>query len=202
MNKVVLRLGFYAAIIAFAATTGYVIVQILQVAGYLSYPLDAILIFIFSLCIALPFLLAILALHYSVAVEKKIWTHAALLFSVIYVTYVILNYVLQLTAVIPYPDHNPALEQTPHSLCWTLDALGYIFMGLATLIAVPVFRNYGYDKWVKWFFLANALMTPVITVIYFYPNFSIGLLLWGLPWCITAPGSMLLLAYYFRKKPG
>jgi hypothetical protein len=51
-----------------------------------------------------------------------------------------------------------------------------------------------------WFLLANALMTPVIATIYFYPTFSITLLLFGLPWAITAPGSMLLLALFFRKQ--
>jgi hypothetical protein len=53
---------------------------------------------------------------------------------------------------------------------------------------------------VKGFFLANALVTPVIAVVYFYPTFSIALLLFGLPWIITAPGSIILLACYFKSK--
>ncbi len=200
MNHVASKLGFYSAIIAFIAAAAYSVVQIFQVIGWLHYPMDAILIFGFSLFIALPFLLAILALHYTVAAEKKIWTHAALLFSVIYVVYVVLNYVVQLTAVIPHPDHDTVLEQTPHSLCWTLDALGYIFMGLANLVAIPAFGKSKIEKWVKGFFLANALVTPVIAVVYFYPTFSIALLLFGLPWIITAPGSIILLACYFKSK--
>jgi hypothetical protein len=72
-------------------------------------------------------------------------------------------------------------------------------MGLATLVAVPVFERQGFQKWVRNFFLANGLVTPVIAFVYFYPDFSDRLLLLGLPWVITAPASMLLLAIYFKK---
>ena len=51
MNTIVNRLGFYAGIIAFAANVGFVLVQILQLLGVLTYPYDEILIFTFSLSI-------------------------------------------------------------------------------------------------------------------------------------------------------
>jgi hypothetical protein len=91
------------------------------------------------------------------------------------------------------------LEQTPHSMFWDFDALGYIFMGLATLIAIPVFEKRGFQKWVRISFLANALVTPLITFVYFYPNFSDKLLMLGFPWAITAPLAMLMLALMFKK---
>ena len=116
-----------------------------------------------------------------------------------YATYVTLNYVVQLTAVIPYAAPNPVLVQTPHSLFWTVDALGYIALGLATLFAVPLFAKQGRQKWVRWFFSANGLIIPQFVIVYFYPNFSTTLLLLGLPWIVTAPGSMLLLALFFRS---
>ena len=72
-------------------------------------------------------------------------------------------------------------------------------MGFATLFAVPVFARQGIQRWLRWFFLANGLLTPVIAFVYFYPYFSIPLLLLGLPWLITGPGSMLLLALFFKK---
>ena len=205
MNNSTVKLGFYSALIAFIASVGYDVAQILQLAGYFKFPLDAILIFGFSLLIPIPFILAMLALHYSVSDDKKIWTHAALIFTVMYATYVTLNYVVQLATVIPMTlrgalDEVRILDQTPHSLFWDIDALGYIFMGLATLFAVPVFAKKGLEPWVKRFFLANALITPVIALVYFYPTFSITLLLLGSPWMITASGSMLFLALYFNRK--
>jgi hypothetical protein len=205
MNKSTVKLGFYSALLAFIASVGFDVAQTLQVVGYVNYPLDAILIYGFSLLIPIPFILAMLALHYSVSDDKKIWTHAALIFTVMYATYVTLNYVVQLATVIPMTlrgtlNEIRVLDQTPHSLFWDIDALGYIFMGFATLFAAPVFAKKGLELWTRRFFLANALITPVIVLVYFYPTFSYTLLILGSPWMITASGSMLFLALYFNRK--
>jgi len=192
------KFGFYSSLIAATACVGYAISQLLQVAGLITYPLDAVLIYGFSLGIAPPFLLSMLAFFYLAPVQKKFWANAALLFSLMYTIFVMLMYVVQLGAVIPYHMSDAALEVTPHSLFWTIDALGYINMGLATLFAVPVFEKHGYEKWLRLFFLAHGLITPVVALVYFYPVFSIGLLMLASPWILTAPGCMILLAIYFK----
>jgi len=204
MNKSIYKIGFWSGLIAFGATSAYVIVQLLQVAGVLHYPLDEILIYGTSLCIVIPFILEILALHYITPEEKKFWSHAALIFCIIYSVFVSANYVVQLATVIPMKlkgtsDEIRILEQTPHSLFWNFDALGYIFMGLATLMAIPVFEKHGFQRWVRISFLANALVTPLISFVYFYPTYSEKLLMVGFPWGITAPLAMLLLAMMFKK---
>lgn len=204
MNKTINRIGFWFGLIAFVSTVAYVIVQVLQVIGAFNFPSDEILIYSTSLCIVIPFLLAILALHYVTPVEKRYWSHAALLFSIIYAVFVTANYVVQLATVIPMKmkgtvDEVRVLEQTPHSLFWDFDALGYIFMGLATLIAIPAFEKQGFQKWVRISFLANALVTPLITFVYFYQPYSEKLLFLGFPWGVTAPLAMLMLALMFRK---
>src|ERR687884_1326423 len=193
MDKRTARIGFYAALVACAAATAYSVAQILQVLGVIKFPLDAILLYGFSLCIATPYLLAILALHYIVPNDKKFWSHAALLFAVIYTVYVTLNYVVQLATVLPMSLQGTlgevrVLDQTPHSLFWDVDALGYIFLGFSTLFASFVFGKNTDEKWLKWFLLANGLINPVIAFVYFYPYFSYTLLLIALPWVITAPG--------------
>jgi hypothetical protein len=205
MDKTIYRVGFRAGIIAFAATVAFNVAQILQLLGVLTYPFDQIFIFGFSLCIVLPFLLSMLALHYVTSVDKKIWSHAALLFTAMYVIFVTANYVVQLATVIPMTLKGAAneiyiLNQTPHSLFWDFDAIGYICMGLATLFAVPVFKKSGFQKWVRYSFLSHAFVTPLIAFVYFYPIFSDKLLLLAIPWAITAPVSMLLLAGMFRKE--
>ena len=204
MNKTIYKVGFWSGLIAFVSTLAYVIVQLLQVVGVLRYPLDGILIFGTSLCIVIPFVLEILSLHHLTSDEKKFWSHAALIFTIIYSVFVTANYVVQLATVIPMSlkgdsEEIRILNQTPHSMFWNFDALGYIFMGLATLFAVPVFKKRGFQKWVRSFFLANGLVTPLIMFVYFYPNFSDKLVLVGLPWAVTAPASMLLLSIMFKK---
>lgn len=190
---------------AFIATTAYVVVQVLQVAGLIGFPMDEILIYGTSLCIVIPFLLEMLAFHYVTRDEKKFWSHAAVIFSVIYGVFVTANYVIQLATVIPMKLRGEAegiavLEQTPHSMFWNYDAIGYIFMGLAVFVALPALERTGFEKWVRLSFWAHALVTPLITVVYFYPVFSQKLLFLGFPWGITAPVAMLMLALLFRKK--
>lgn len=176
----------------------------MQVVGLLSFPLDEILIYGTSLCIVVPFVLEMLALHYVTPDEKKFWSHAAVLFSILYSVFVTANYVVQLATVIPMKlqdagDEIRILEQTPHSMFWDFDALGYIFLGLAMFVAIPALEKHGFQKWVRISFLANAVVTPLITVVYFYPTFSEKLLFLGFPWAITAPFAMLMLALLYKK---
>jgi hypothetical protein len=205
MNASIYKVGFWSGSIAFGSNVAFVIAQTLQLLGFLNYPFDEILIYGFSLCIVFPFLIEMLALHHSSSNEKKFWSHAALIFTVIYAIFVTANYVVQLATVIPMNlkgaiNEVALLAQTPHSLFWNFDAIGYISMGLATLFAVPVFKKEGFQKWVRISFLANALVTPLIAYVYFYPDFSEKLLLIAIPWTITAPTAMLFLAIMFKKK--
>jgi heme/copper-type cytochrome/quinol oxidase subunit 4 len=199
------RLGYWSGLAAFAATVAYVVVQLLQVVGVLAFPLDEILIYGTSLCIVIPFILEMLAFHYLTASDRQFWTQAALIFTTIYAVFVTANYVVQLGTVIPAKVRGTAeairvLEQTPHSLFWDYDALGYIFMGVATLVAIPALSRTGFERWVKMSFIANALVTPLISVVYFYPTYSQRLLFLGFPWGITAPLFMLLLAMALRRR--
>jgi hypothetical protein len=199
------RIGFWAGVAAFTATVSYDIVQILQVLGVLRFPLDEILIFGTSLCIVVPFVFEILALHYSRPVDQRFWTHAALIFTTMYAVFGTANYVVQLTTVIPAKLRGAAdtvrvLEQTPHSLLWDFDAIAYIAMGLATLVIIPVLRNAGIERWVRITCIANVVATLLAGVVYFYPTYSYKLLLLGFPWGITAPLFMLLLALALRPR--
>ena len=201
------EVGYWSGLAAFASTAGYAGVQILQVAGVLRFPLDEILIYGTSLCIVIPFVLEMLSLHYLTTSDKQFWTHASLIFTTVYAVFVTANYVVQLATVIPLKIQGASetiriLDQTPHSLFWDYDAVGYISMGLATLVAVPALSSTGFEKWVRMSFIAHALVTPLISIVYFYPTFSNRLLFLGFPWAVTAPLFMLLLAIMLRRRQG
>jgi hypothetical protein len=205
MAATINTIGYRSGLLAFGFTIAYAVVQILQLRRLVHFPYDELLIYGTSLGIVIPFLLAMLALHYTAAPEKKFWSHAALLLSVMYAVFVTANYVVQLATVVPAKMNGTIseiklLEQTPHSLFWDFDALGYILMGIAMLFALPVFEKTGFQKWVRLSFLANGLMTPLISIVYFYPVYSERLLMLGMPWGITAPLAMLMLALYFKKQ--
>jgi hypothetical protein len=199
------RFGFRCGLAAFVATIAYDVVQLMQMGGVLRFPLDEILIYGVSLCIVVPFVLEMLALHHLTPRDKQYWTSAAVVFTGMYAVFVASNYVVQLATVIPAKLGGRLadvrlLDQYPHSLFWDYDAAGYIFMGLASLIAVPALETKGFEKWVRWSLLANALVTPLIGTVYFYPTFSPRLLFVGFPWAITAPLFMLMLALALRRR--
>jgi hypothetical protein len=202
MNAATPKLGFYASIVSLIAAVSYGVVQILQVINLLSYPLADILIYGSSLCISVPFLIAMLALHDAVDSRQRLWTSGALIFATMYVTYVALMYTVQLSVVIPRSMYRPStdlLGVAPQTLFWDIDALGYISMGISTLFAALAFPRGGPGILARGFLLSNGILTPVIAFIYFYPHFSVGVLLLGSPWLVTAPGSLLALARYFRE---
>lgn len=199
------EIGYWSGLAAFAAVVAYDVVQILQIMGLLRFPLDEILIYGTSLCIVIPFVLEMLSFHYLTAKDKQFWTHASLIFTIIYAVFVTANYVVQLATVIPSKLRGTsevirALEQTPHSMFWNYDAVGYISMGLATLLAIPALSKVGFERWVRLSFFANVLVTPLISIVYFYPTFSQSLLFIGFPWAITAPLFMVLLAMMLRQR--
>jgi hypothetical protein len=78
MNQLINKVGFWSGLIAFTATVAYIIVQLLQLYGTITFPTDERLIYGTSLCIVIPFLLEMLALHYIAPEKKKFWSHAAL----------------------------------------------------------------------------------------------------------------------------
>jgi hypothetical protein len=201
----VARIGFWAGLAAFTATVTYDFVQILQVAGALRFPLDEILIYGSSLCIVVPFVLAMLALHDSSPVDRRYWTHAGLIFTTIYAVFGTANYGVQLATVIPAKLRGAAdtvrvLEQTPHSLFWDFDALAYIAMGIATLLIIPSLGRTGVEGRLRAVCQAHVVATALSGIVYFYPTYSYRLLVLGFPWGITAPLSMLLIALTLRAR--
>lgn len=199
------RIGFRAGSAACAATIAYDVAQVLQVLGVLHYPLDEILIFGASLCIVVPFVLEMLALHYSTPIERRFWTHAGLIFTTMYAVFATANYVIQLTTVIPaklrgMADTVRVLEQTPHSLLWNFDAIAYMAMGLTALLIIPALRRSGFERWVRLACMAHVVATVLAGIVYFSPTYSNKLLMLGFPWGITAPCFMLLVGIRLRAE--
>jgi hypothetical protein len=212
-ERQVLRIGFLASLLALLGAGGYFLSALLQISRVLTDLQDATLAFGSSLLMPVPFLLAMLALHALAPVDRRFWSTAAVAFAVVYTTYNTLNYVVQLVTVIParytWNFENQAgtqgpltlLNQTPHSLFWDIDGLGYIFLNIATLFAVPLFARTGLERWIRRVFIANAAITPLFAVTYFAPVYSVPiLLLGGIPWSITVPACLVMLALYFRHR--
>ena len=198
-------LGYRAALAAATATIAYDVVQILQVLGVIRFPFDEILIYGTSLCIVVPFVLAIVALHQLTPGDRRFWTHSALVFTTIYAVFGTANYVVQLATVIPAKlrgtlDTVRVLDQTPHSLMWDFDAIAYIMMGIAALVLIPALGRGGAERRARIACMAHVVATVLAGIVYFSPDFSSGLLMVGLPWAFTAPAFMLLVGRVVRER--
>jgi hypothetical protein len=205
LTQQIARIGYWSGLAACTATVAFVIAQLLQLVGVLRFPWDEILIYGTSFCIVVPFLLEMTALHHVTPAPRQFWTHAALLITVIYAVFVAANYVVQLATVVPAKLRGPLaelrlLEQTPHSMFWDYDAVGYLAMGLACALLLPAIPMDGADRWVRRALLANALVSPLIGIVYFAPTFSTALLFLGFPWAITAPWFMLMVARLLLRR--
>ena len=199
------RVGFWAGVAACAATVAYDVVQIAQMLGLVGFPVDEILIFGTSLCIVVPFVLEILALHHTTPSDERFWTHAAIVFTTMYAVFGSANYVVQLATVIPAKlrgvvDPVRVLEQTPHSLLWDFDAMAYIAMGIAAVLIIPALRDSRDEQRLRLVCIAHGAATALAGVVYFYPTYSYRLLLLGFPWAVTAPLFMMFLANALRAR--
>jgi hypothetical protein len=205
MGKGVAKVGFWCGLAACASALSFDLVQLLQVAGLLRFPFDEIGIYGTSLCIVAPLVLEFLALHHLTDHDKRFWTHGSLVFITIYAVFVTANYVVQLATVIPSKLRGATeairlLDQSPHSLFWDFDAVGYFSMGMATLLAVPAVGSAGFERWVRMSLIAHTVVTPLICIVYFYPTYSYRLLFIGFPWAFTAPLFMGLVAVQLGKR--
>ncbi len=206
------RAGFWAATVALMGAVGYILSVPLQIMSMLTPTQDSVLAFVSSLAIAPAFLVAVTAMHYTLPTEKRFWTHVAVQFATVYATLASVNYVVQLATVLPagyswsFTDQAgtqgplSVLNQTPHSLMWDVDGLAYVFLNLSTLFAARAFELHGPERVIRGVFLANASITPLFAVAYFWPHFSVPiLLLGGIPWSITVPACMVALIVHFRR---
>jgi hypothetical protein len=197
------RFGFWAALAACAASVGYGIPQLLQVAGLLPDPWDRILIFAPSLILAPLFVLAMAALHEAAPASRRVFSLSGLALATIYATLACIVYSTQLSVVIPADLHGGG-EQVAFLACCQqhrfltgVDLMGYTLMSLAMLVATPAITGTAGRAARIWFFV-NGALAPFLIAQVLWPF----LIYVGAAWLITFPLAMALLAAWFRRDNG
>ena len=210
ISPTVSKLGYWSAFLASLFSIIYIIGQLAEWFGLLgsgggpenaSTALGLIVLLIPSLLLAPSFALLILCVHYYAPENKKIWSHAGIMFAVVYTVMVSINYYVQLTLVVPHlmsgevESIRPFLFTPFDSFIYSVDVLGYSFMSLSTLFAAFIFNGTGLERTARRFLIANGLLIPFLALqIYFHPLIWIASL-----WAITFPGSTISLAIIFKK---
>jgi hypothetical protein len=210
LSPTVSKLGFWSALFASLFSIIYIVGQLAEWFDLLgsgggpdnaSTPLGLVVLLTPSLFLGTSFAILMVSVHYYAPEDKKIWSHAGLIFAAIYTVLISINYYVQLTLVVPHLLRGEVesvrfLLFTPFdSFLYSVDILGYSFMSLSTLFAAFVFTGAGLERTVRRFLIANGLILPFIALQnYYHPLIWLASL-----WAITFPGATISLAVLFRR---
>jgi hypothetical protein len=202
--------GFWSAVLATVFSVVYIVGQLAEWLGLMgsgggahnaSTPLGLVVLLTPSLLLGPSFLLLVLSIHVSCAPDRKIWSHAAVVFATVYTVLISINYYVQLAWVAPRlaagrtEGIEPFLFTPFDSFLYAVDILGYSFMSLATLFAARAFAGNGLERVVRVFLTANGLLLPFIAL-----QMYVHWLIWiAALWALTFPGSTWSLALLFRR---
>jgi hypothetical protein len=204
-------LGFWSAVLATVFSLTYVVGQLAEWAGLMgsgggpesvSTPLGIVVLLTPSLFLGSSFLVLMVSVHEMTPADRRIWSHAAVVFATAYTVLISINYFVQLTWVAPRivagrtQGIEPFLFTPFDSFLYAVDILGYSFMSVATLFAAMVFPGRGLNRVVRVFLIANGLLLPFIALqMYFHALIWIAAL-----WAVTFPGATWSLAILFRRE--
>ena len=202
--------GFWSAVLATVFSLLYVVAQLAEWAGWLgsaggpesaSTPVGLVILLTPSLLLGSAFLVLVVSIHQVAAPDRKVWSHAAVAFAILYTALISIVYFVQLTLVAPRIAEGrvagiEAFLFVPFdSFLYAVDILGYSFMSVATLFAARVFTGKGVERVARFWLTANGLLLPFLALqMYFHPLIWIASL-----WAITFPASTWSLAILFRR---
>jgi hypothetical protein len=194
------RFGLWAAIATATTYTvfliGYGVGPVLRAPWDMALPVGA------SILIAPSFVLLMIGVHYAASDSKRIWSHGALAFALLYAAFVSIVYITWLFVVEPHVVANTqsvvaAFTFQKGSFIQMLDGLGYTYMSLAVFLTAPVFTSGRLAGWIRAVAIANGPAAVGVLLSYVFFTFPLSLL--GLPGTILVPVYAVLLAVYFHR---
>lgn len=195
------QLGFWSAIamattyIVFFLTSGFAL------GAFLPVPWDRAITIGASILIAPSFVLLMISLHYAAPAAKRIWSHAAIAFAILYAAFVSIVYVTLLFVVEPHVVHGTEGEVAPFlfnhgTFVQMLDGLGYAYMSLALCLTAPLFAGSRLNNWIRWVAIASG--PAALGILVSYVVYSGPLTLFGIG-AFLVPVFGVLVAMYFHR---
>ena len=114
-----------------------------------------------GILLALIFIVLVVCIHSYAPSDRKIFSHIALSFAVIYATIILIDYFIQFTVVIPsiLTGETAGLtlftQYNPHGFFIALETLGYSMMSGAFLFVAAVFAGGKLERALRWIFIAG-----------------------------------------------
>ena len=178
MSAVVSRLGFWSAVLTAVFAAAFFLACFLTpprsgpfapAAIIVLYPYTNVAAFIPNdylwlypgILLALIFIVLVVCIHSYAPSDRKIFSHIALSFAVIYATIILIDYFIQFTVVIPsiLTGETAGLslftQYNPHGFFIALETLGYSMMSGAFLFVAAVFAGGKLERALRWIFIAG-----------------------------------------------
>lgn len=156
--------------------------------------------------VVLPFLPMMVAIHYSAGTDRRAYTLLGVAFAAIAVTMLGFQYYSQVT-VVRYnlmsgsePGLGLFVLGNPHSFFWPLEALGYGFLGVSTLLAAFAFNKSPLDRWIRALMIVNGALGIGGIIAYPLEVTTVAVLSGLALWTVVFPASTVLLAISFRRR--
>jgi hypothetical protein len=195
--------------VCFWAATAMAATYIVFIAGFIAnsmsllpVPWDQIVAVGASILIAPSFVLLLVGLHYFAPEAKRLWTHGAIAFGLLYAAFVSLVYVTLLFVVEPHVVNHTESQVAPFlfakgSFTQMVDGLGYTYMSLAVGLTFPIFsggRLASSIRWIAILSLPSALGVLIAYIAYSFPYELLGI------GSFLVPLYGVLVAIYFRPR--
>jgi hypothetical protein len=205
-------LGFWSAILATVFAISFAVLALVftpgewngieAYAGEFSFLQMANFIPVLLLAPTVVILMA--CIHRLTPETKKVLSLIGIVLSTAYAAIICTNYYIQLF-VVRLNVLNGTLEGLTllampnlHSAFFALEAIGYAFLSLATLVVSPIFAGGKLENWTRWLFIVNgtvgifgAIVAPLDQPMLVFAGLGI--------WSLTFPISTLLVGVLFRK---
>lgn len=191
MKNYAILLGFWSAVFITVLNIGSTLLRFV-VTGFQSYLLGFPVVILFVVLMG--------AIHYYAPEEKKVFSLLGVAFSIVTATLLGFNYYFMITQA-QFSLLPEMFQMTnPHSLIWVIEVLGYGFMGIATLVAAPVFAGGKCEQAVRWLFVTNGVL-GIGGIVAYAMNANMLILMGGLlAWDIVFPLMTLLTAILFKPE--
>jgi hypothetical protein len=135
--------------------------------------------------------------------EKKIWSHLAIVFGLVYATISILNYLIQIITVMPSITSMQLdglglfAAGYPNSIFFALMA-SYFFMCISSLFIAFVFNKEKSQNTIRLLFIGAGLSGPLCLLGAFVGT-AVIMPLSGILWFICLSAGSIKVAVYFKK---
>lgn len=213
LRKNALLLCFWSSIAVAIFTIGFIVAlpltffpNLVEWTGISAYaetfkPIQMFTVFP-SILLASAYVIFTVSLHYYSENDKKIWSHLAIAFGLMYAIISTLNYLIQIITVIPSMENNQidglaaVVAGNSRSIFYALMA-SYLFMCISSLFIAFIFNNKDKEqKVIRIFFMGAGIAGPLCLLGSVVP---VLMPLAGILWFVCLTLGSVKIAIYFRK---